>query len=292
MSLTKSQRLLTASLATAGVGALAAVAFSGSASAQTPAAKVSVSGAGIAYQAAAGQTNNLTITKSSERVENDTSPFGSARYTYRLDDSVPITSDSDECAYPNSGDRTLIVCTFVYESGQDPDYMSSFKLGDQNDKVKFFNPTNSYDNDRIHLGAGNDTYTSADLGKEDDSRIEGGAGNDTVTTGKQLGDVAGIAGGSGNDTIRTSGQGWVQGQAGNDKIYAGAGAQSLDGGTGNDLIHGGSGNDSIVGGAGNDTLYGEAGADQIWGNSGNDKLYGGKGTDTLSGGPGRDVIKQ
>lgn len=290
--LTTNRRVLiglaaTTSLATAGL-----VHAAGANAAPASAATVSFSGQKLVFQAAPGQKNDLKVTKSWVGVPSDA--YGAARYTYRLDDRVPLESDSENCAYPDTADRTLLVCTFVHEDGQDPGHMSSFKLGDKDDKVTFFNPTDSYSNDEVHLGAGNDTYTSGDRKKPDATFVSGGAGNDKITTGRQQGDVSGIRGGSGNDVIRTTGSSaaGVWGQAGHDKLYGGPAGQSFDGGTGNDLVRGGGGPDEIVGGKGNDTLYGDAGADTIKGNSGNDKLYGGPGTDTLLGGPGKDSIKQ
>lgn len=48
--------------------------------------------------------------------------------------------------------------------------------------------------------------------------------------------------------------GYVDGQAGNDTIYGGAGAESLTGGNNNDVIRGGGGADTMSGGANVDTL--------------------------------------
>ena len=53
----------------------------------------------------------------------------------------------------------------------------------------------------------------------------------------------------------------VSGQAGNDTIVGGAGADSLNGGSGNDVINGGGGADNITGGPATDIMTGGAGAD-------------------------------
>ena len=100
-----------------------------------------------------------------------------------------------------------------------------------------------------------------------------------------------IVGGSGKDKL--------YGQAGNDSILGGDGADTLSGGKGNDKLYGQNGNDSLVGGdgadilsggSGNDTIYGNAGNDSILGGAGADKLYGGAGNDTLTGGKGNDSL--
>jgi Ca2+-binding RTX toxin-like protein len=268
-----------------------------SASAEDLPALVNV-GHGLSYEARPGQTNHLSVTRDivDGPGEDTCQAYGCAWYQYRIDDSVAIEVESDPdntCVRPTASDETLVVCTFLAFWGQDPGTITSFRLGDQNDVVKYVDLSGDhYEDDWFRLGAGKDTYTSTG-GKTDANRIDGEAGNDTITTAPQIGDVARISGGDGNDTIHTSGE-WTTafGDAGNDKLYGGAGRQDFDGGTGKDLLRGGPGTDWLRGGSGNDTIYGDLGADNIFGNSGNDKLYGGKGTDTISGGPGRDVIKQ
>ncbi|GLY15250.1 hypothetical protein Kisp01_22650 [Kineosporia sp. NBRC 101677] len=294
MTLIQHRRLVTGLAVTTSVMAAgtSAVMFSGSAEAGSRPATVSI-GNDLVFQAAPGQVNQLTITKSWAAPEKDPGGYGGGEYTYRLDDRVEIDTDEDECTYPDASDRTLVVCTFVHGYGQDPGEVGYFNLGDKNDTVKFVNPGDYYANDRVHLGAGNDTYTSNQKA-QDASYIIGGAGRDTITTGEQIGDVSGILGGTGNDTIRTWGSygyAGVQGQDGNDTIYGGAGEQRLNGGAGDDVIRAGAGKDLVWGGPGQDLLYGGTGADEIYGNGGNDKLYGGPGSDTLSGGPGKDLIK-
>ncbi|GLY17625.1 hypothetical protein LWF15_09385 [Kineosporia rhizophila] len=298
MTLTRNRRVLVGAAAAASVLAAgaAAVAFSGSATAAEPAAAkpatVTVDGNELRYQAAPGQVNKLVVTRSSEGVENDTSPFGTSKYTWVFDDSVEIEGAADLCTYPQASDRTLIRCSLVVEHTQSPGYVSTIKLGDKNDSVKYVNDNSGgYEADVFHLGAGNDVYSSK--GTKDGSRIEGGNGNDTITTGRAAGDQSSVQGGNGNDTIRL-GREYLgaDGGAGNDKIYGQAAADWLDGGAGNDSIWGGAGRDTIEGGAGNDKLYGQGGADWIYGQGGNDKLYGGPGADVLRGGPGKNVVKQ
>ena len=60
------------------------------------------------------------------------------------------------------------------------------------------------------------------------------------------------------------------GNALNNDITGGTGADTLDGGDGHDTLSGGGGNDILIGGAGHDTLSGGAGADSMAGGDGND----------------------
>jgi hypothetical protein len=64
----------------------------------------------------------------------------------------------------------------------------------------------------------------------------------------------------------------IQGNGGNDTIWAGSGRDSISGGSGNDQIHGRGGNDIIFGRDGNDWIDGGAGTDAANGEAGSDKL--------------------
>src|SRR4051794_6574385 len=80
------------------------------------------------------------------------------------------------------------------------------------------------------------------------------------------------------------------GDARDNTLPGGPGADHLFGRGGNDILKGLGGNDRLDGGAGNDRLDGGAGDDLLIGGPGNDRLRGGGGKDFFSGGPGRDVI--
>jgi Ca2+-binding RTX toxin-like protein len=69
----------------------------------------------------------------------------------------------------------------------------------------------------------------------------------------------------------------INGEGGNDTLYAGAG---------HDTLNGGSGNDSLIGDAGGDSLFGDSGNDTLFGPSGGNHLFGGSGTDTAANIPG------
>jgi Ca2+-binding RTX toxin-like protein len=108
--------------------------------------------------------------------------------------------------------------------------------------------------------------------------IDGGAGDDRIW-------------GEGGSDVVLSGEG-------NDILYGDAtylpeelhGADLLDGGAGEDELYGGGSDDRLFGGADNDYLSGEAGNDQAEGGAGDDYVAGGEGDDVLKGGVGADVL--
>ncbi|MEU0198707.1 MULTISPECIES: calcium-binding protein [unclassified Streptomyces] len=275
----------------------------GTAAAATPAAPataatatVASDGRAIVYNAAPGQTNDVTVTAT---ITDD-----SSRITYLIDDSVPIGAGTD-CAYPSATDRTKVACTVGTLESQDPYPALRMSLGDGDDVVAYANATDqAYYFASLDLGAGRDAYT--ETGDVSGNGVSGGAGDDHLTVGEVTvvwgdagddtlrGGAGSIAkGGDGDDTIRSSGEdSHADGGAGGDTLLGGAGRQHLSGDDGDDLIRGGAGDDFVYGGRGHDILHGEDGDDTMYGNSGNDELYGGRGTDTLSGGPGRNVVHQ
>lgn len=110
-----------------------------------------------------------------------------------------------------------------------------------------------------------------------------------------------------DNTITTTGlDDYVEGDGGNDTIYAGAGDDEVWGdnnitvtnlwiddvnAAGNDILFGMDGNDTLYGGGGNDQLYGGADVDQLFGGDGDDILSAGTGWgDELTGGAGTDYF--
>ncbi|MCW5773973.1 MAG: hypothetical protein KIT16_20185, partial [Rhodospirillaceae bacterium] len=83
----------------------------------------------------------------------------------------------------------------------------------------------------------------------------------------------------------------IQGGAGNDVIYAGAGTNHVDAGAGDDVVYGGVGNDTILGRAGDDTLIGGGGADVLRGGAGDDTIVAKAGFAEIAGGAGFDTFK-
>lgn len=124
-----------------------------------------------------------------------------------------------------------------------------------------------------------------------------GSSTATITI---LNDDVAISGGAGADTLNgTSGDDFMLGLGGDDRIYGRQGKDSINGGSGHDYIsgqedvdeiHGGTGNDSLYGGAGIDTIYGEDGDDRVYGGDSGDQLFGQAGADRLYGEAGDDVL--
>lgn len=175
-------------------------------------------------------------------------------------------------------------------------------------------------NDRITGGAGNDIL---DGGAGNDT-INGGAGNDVMSGGlgddsysvDSSADVVTEAINAGNDTVLASasyalsdnvenltltgnnaldgtGNGLdniIIGNAANNYLYAGDGADQVSGLAGDDYLYGQAGNDLLNGGDGQDWMIGDLGDDILSGGAGNDRLFGGLGNDILSGGQGADRL--
>jgi alpha-tubulin suppressor-like RCC1 family protein len=119
----------------------------------------------------------------------------------------------------------------------------------------------------------------------DDVVVEGNAGNDRIFTG--AGDDA-LYGDLANGSIGyDGGDDELHGGAGNDTIEAGWGSDRVYGDAGADLLHGDGGDDALHGGDGNDMLYGEVGSDHMYGDAGSDVMYG-AGDDRAFGAPVND----
>lgn len=139
--------------------------------------------------------------------------------------------------------------------------------------------------DTLQMTSGNDTlflYNDFDPHHPDGGNL-------------RLIDVEQINAGSGNDVINLTsnvvayGDVIINGEDGNDVLWASAGDDTLNGGGGDDDLSGGAGQDILDGGSGNDTLTGGAGDDLLDGGPQDDLLYGGVGNDTLIGGAGADA---
>ena len=165
--------------------------------------------------------------------------------------------------------------------------------GDGNDTV-----SGGTENDTIFGQAGDDTL-NGDAGNDN---LIGGTGNDTVNGGADadwiLGDDGTVdrtkdpnAGGitlTGSDA--TAGNDTLNGDAGNDIVYAQGGNDIVNGGSENDELHGQAGNDTMNGGSGDDTMFGDAGIDTMHGNDGNDLMRGGSENDVMYGDANDDTM--
>ncbi|WP_137982083.1 calcium-binding protein [Streptomyces violaceusniger] len=216
-------------------------------------ATVTVTDGVMAYTAADGQTNKLTVKRVSE---TDTT------LTFGVDDVVEITAGTD-CTHPTATDLTYVTCTVPVP---DPDHggdQGNVELGDGNDSVKI-----SGGDVNVHGGAGDDTIIGASV-------AVGGDGDDTISH------ATNANGNAGNDTITDS-----------FAVWAGDGDDTVIGDDVANEIYGGPGDDYLDGAGNDDSIYGEEGDDTIKGGPGNDYLFGGPGQDDIDGGPGDNVIDQ
>ena len=145
--------------------------------------------------------------------------------------------------------------------------------------------------DYLYGDAGNDTLN----GGEGDDALEGGSGSDR------------LVGGNGNDIYLGIGSGDVvveDADGGHDAVYStvsqtlaanvedlllvGTGAVNGTGNALDNVLVGGSGANSLSGLGGNDVLFGDSGNDTLSGGDGDDVLDGGDGSDRMSGGNGND----
>ncbi len=111
------------------------------------------------------------------------------------------------------------------------------------------------------------------------SRAFGNAGNDTLIGGSG---ADRLVGNTDNDIIR--------GNGGDDVLVAGNGDDNVDAGAGNDTVVGVRGFNIIESGTGDDRVFGGEDTDQITDISGNDLLAGFDGDDSIRGGDGDDLI--
>ncbi|MFE7440935.1 calcium-binding protein [Streptomyces chartreusis] len=266
-----------------GLGLTLPIVLSGPASAADSAATAGVNEYGwqLAYTAAPGQENQVTIAQSYTEDR--------AEFVYVIDDVVPIAAGNG-CSYPDSTDDTKVTCTVENIDSQSPYAALQVNLADDADTGTLDNRTDQvFSYNSVDLGTGNDVWTSDTGQRVDGSTVTGGMGDDVIA----VGGYGSSSGGDGTDTLSAGGGGEIlQGGADNDVLRGGAGEQILKADDGDDTVYGGDGNDELFGGKGNDLLYGNAGDDTMWGNSGDDKLYGGAGVDTISGGTGTNVIVQ
>ena len=154
--------------------------------------------------------------------------------------------------------------------------------------------------DNLNGGAGLDTADYASATAAVVAELwRGTASNDGQGGNDVLIGIENLSGGNFNDLLAgDEAANNLNGQGGNDSIFAGGGSDSLIGGNGNDLLAGGAGIDNINGGAGIDTAdYGSATGNvtaELWrgtaandGQGGNDVLLG---IENLNGGGFNDLL--
>ncbi|MDZ4373941.1 MAG: M57 family metalloprotease [Phenylobacterium sp.] len=118
--------------------------------------------------------------------------------------------------------------------------------------------------------------------------IHGNALNNLIEGGSGADRV--FAGGGSDTILGGEGGGYLRGEDGADSILGGSGFDDIHGNTGNDTASGGAGHDWVVGGKDNDILFGNSGDDIVFGNLGDDTCVGGDGADTVRGGQGADSL--
>ncbi|WP_435242694.1 calcium-binding protein [Streptomyces cucumeris] len=216
-------------------------------------ATVTVTDGVMAYTAADGQINKLTIKRVSETATT---------LTFGVDDVVEIAVGAG-CAHPTARDMTYATCTVPVPDPDHPGDQGNVELGDGNDSVK-----TSGGDVNVDGGAGDDTIIGASV-------AVGGEGGDTISH------ATNANGNAGNDTITDS-----------FAVWAGDGDDIVIGDDVANEIYGGPGDDDLDGAGNDDSIYGEEGDDTLKGGPGNDYLFGGPGQDDLDGGPGDNVIDQ
>jgi Ca2+-binding RTX toxin-like protein len=279
------------------------------------------------YTAAAGETNNLTVSQSG------------GSYVFTDAPGITITPTAPCTAVANVG-----TCPVVGTAGS-----VGVSLGNMNDQARadptLTGPLSSFG---VVGGDGNDTLTGSDHAQTGLTGDDLVAGDDTLIAGAAPAQLTGgggadtLTGGPGPDSL-SPGQGndTVDGGAGSDRLFADAtadgadviaggsdidnyeltsrtagvsitldgtandgescpgvscegdnvsGVENLFSGTGDDTLVGGEGPDSLSSGDGNDTLIGGGGADSLGGSAGNDTLSGDDGPDILAGSTGADTV--
>ncbi|MDT4987000.1 MAG: hypothetical protein QOI74_1094, partial [Micromonosporaceae bacterium] len=285
--------------------------------ARAASATVALQSGKIVFRAAAGQVNNLTVSRlgTTGYMFADIVPIapgaGCAAVGVAavaciaaanvildidagdLDDTVTKTSDNSSIIAGGAGNDSL-------NGGPgltDPDVSTSNDLrgGDGNDILTGGNGTDVLDGgpgaDKMLGGAGADLVTYASRTLPVTADLDGAADDGQAGEGDLIGtDVENLTGGSGNDVLTGNGANNVfNGGPGNDTLTGLAGSDGLTGGLGNDVLSGGDGDDFLLveggtntadGGAGDDTIY----LRSMWADQGPD------GTNTATGGPGNDLI--
>jgi Ca2+-binding RTX toxin-like protein len=216
-------------------------------------------GVHMTYTPAAGETNNVTVEPSGDRI-----------LLRQFGESTPLTlSAMGDCQLTTTTEPKLLNCAAAGVVQLD------VTLGDNDDRL-----TNSTGLRAMVAGdAGDDKITGGGLSEQ----FEGGAGSDTLD------------GGPGNDqlygaTLQAPGAGTdtdvLAGGIGDDRLFGNGGADRMDGGSGVDELQGAGGGDIMQGGDGPDRVLGGDGDDTEHGGAENDDLLGGAGDDTLSPGAG------
>ena len=217
------------------------------------------------YVAAAGETNDVTVTTDGRvLVLRDTGAPSSARLPSRCVQDSTSPTVAVRCVAPGS-------------------WVLRIELGDGSDSLSAETLPHRITL-RVDAGEGDNLVAAGD----GDDQISGGSGNDTLYGGYGDDSVSGgegdnyVRGNNGDDDLRAgSGIDLVLGDSGDDVLRGGGELDFITAGSGDDVAIGGAGPDSLDLGTGDDIGYGDEGADELVGGGGRDRLYGGRDDDIL-----------
>jgi Ca2+-binding RTX toxin-like protein len=193
-------------------------------------------------------------------------------------DTMAGLAGNDTYVVNNAGDVVIEAANAGTDTVQTT--LSSYTLGANVENLTFigtgdFSGTGNALNNRLQGGSGTDT-------------LAGGAGNDTYVIDTATDQVIELAG-AGTDTVQTRLSSYTLGANVENVTFIGTGSFSGTGNALNNSMLGGNGADTLSGGGGNDFLIGNGGNDALNGGAGNDFLNGGAGADTMAGGAGSDI---
>lgn len=241
----------------------------------------------LTYSDIGGLVDNVTIARGVV-IENATSGSGNDRLTGNSVANILRSNAGNDTLTGNAGNDTLIggIGDDVLNGGTGSDRM----VGGTGSDTYYVNSTSDVVVEGLNAGADTvrTSLTNYTLGANVENLVLTSASN-SRGTGNALNNN--ISGGNGADTLfGLDGFDYLNGGLGNDRLVGGNGNDTLDGWVGNDFLLGDDGNDSMYGWDGADSIYGGNGNDTVLGESGNDRLEGGAGNDSLSGSSGNDVI--
>jgi Ca2+-binding RTX toxin-like protein len=207
-------------------------------------------------------------------------------------DDFPAGASANPTSIPAGGTRTFQSGLAVGNTIPDGDYY----IGGQ---VQGVNETNTSNNTfitpTIAVRIVSGTLTS--------DTILGTSGNDVITFEHHSGAFVVVVNGVGSAFTTEFDHLFVDGGAGNDRIFCadgkfsrplqitgGGGNDTIVGGTNDDELSGANGKDKVFGGLGDDFCIGGAQPDSLWGEDGDDLLLGAGGNDRLTDVTGRDYF--
>ena len=277
-------------------------------------ASVSFAGDVLTYNAAAGESNNVTLTLATLDFSCGSRP---APCLEIQEIAGALSLLTDRCSDNGFGRATCDVPAAVIANlgdGEDAifdwDGPSTIDGGAGNDPVLRGHGgadtiNGGAGNDALFGGDGNDTLNGADGndifegygGLSPEQPVQhtgtdvyvGGPGADFVDYAGKTEHLSISIDGAANDGAPGEHDNvgvdveMLRGGAGADTITGNNAANRLDGWAGNDELQGAGGEDALLGGSGDDRTFGADGQDNIEGGHGNDLVNGGPGTDTLHG---------